>query len=157
MQSFLEGLFPFPHADLSSLFVRSRAKNKYFSTCKHLAHYIACVYAGFSSTTRIHQDLCQKMKINVGFPCHDKRSMILVLSYTGSILTRPFSSILKAINGPILSYGKRRKNSTLRAKLLWRNYLLHIESASLCPLSLNIVFIPQSLPLLIENPIVSLL
>jgi hypothetical protein len=63
---------------------------------------------------------------------------------------------LKAINGPIPSYGKRRKNSTLRAKLLWRNYLLHIESASLCPLSLNTVFIPQALPLLIENFIVSL-
>jgi hypothetical protein len=64
---------------------------------------------------------------------------------------------LKAINGPISSYGKRRKNSTLREKLLWRNYLLHIESASLCPLSLNTVFNPQALPLLIENLIVSLL
>jgi hypothetical protein len=52
---------------------------------------------------------------------------------------------------------KRRKNSTLRAKLLWRNYLLHIESTSLFPLSLNIVFIPQVLPLLMENLIVSLL
>jgi hypothetical protein len=52
---------------------------------------------------------------------------------------------------------KRRKNSTLRENLLWRNYLLHIESASLCPLSVNTVFIPQALPLLIENLIVSLL
>jgi hypothetical protein len=52
---------------------------------------------------------------------------------------------------------KRRKNSILREKLLWRNYLLHIESASLYPLSLNIVFIPQILPLLIEKFIVSLL
>jgi hypothetical protein len=43
---------------------------------------------------------------------------------------------------------KMRKNSTLRAKLLWRNHLLHIESASLCPLSLNIVFNPQALPLI---------
>jgi hypothetical protein len=157
MQSCTEGLIPFPYADLSSLFIKSRAKNKYFSTCTHLAHYTTCVYAGCSTTTRVHQDLCQKMKINVGFPCHDRRSMILGLPYTGNILTRPFSSILKAINGPIPSYGKRRKNSTLRAKLLWRNYLLHIESASLCPLSLNTVFIPQALPLLIENLIVSLL
>jgi hypothetical protein len=52
---------------------------------------------------------------------------------------------------------KRRNNSTLRAKLLWRNYSLHIESASLCHLILNIVFIPQNLPLLIWNFIVSLL
>jgi hypothetical protein len=52
---------------------------------------------------------------------------------------------------------KRRKNSTLREKLLWRNYLLHIECASLCPLSMNKVFIPQDLPLLIGNLISSLL
>jgi hypothetical protein len=157
MQSCPEGLFPFPHADLSSLFVRSRAKNKYFSTCTHLAHYTTCVYIGCSTTAHVHRDLCQKIKINVGFPCHNRRSMILGLPYTGNILNRPFSSILKAINGPILSYGKKRKNSTLREKLLWRNYLLHIESASLCPLSLNTVFNPQALPLLIENLIVSLL
>jgi hypothetical protein len=52
---------------------------------------------------------------------------------------------------------KRRNNSTLRAKLLSRNYLLHIEFASLCPLSLNTVFNPQALPLLIYNLIFSLL
>jgi hypothetical protein len=83
--------------------------------------------------------------------------MILGLPYTGNILTRPFSSIFKAINGPIPSYGKERMNSTLREKLLWRNYLLHIQSASICPLSLNTMFIPQYLPLLMENLIVSLL
>jgi hypothetical protein len=99
----------------------------------------------------------RKSKLNVGFPCHDRRSLILGLPYTGNVPTRPFSCILKAIKKPILSYGKEEKNSTLRAKLLWRNYLLHIESASLCPLSLNTVFIPQDLPLLMENLIVSLI
>jgi hypothetical protein len=44
-----------------------------------------------------------------------------------------------------------RKNSNLRETLLWRNYSLHIEFASLCPLSLNKVFNPQAPPLLIEN------
>jgi hypothetical protein len=83
--------------------------------------------------------------------------MILGLPYTRNVPTQPFTSIMKAINGPIPSYGKRRKNSTLREKLLWRNYLLHIEFASLFPLSLNTVFNPQALPLLIENLIVSLL
>jgi hypothetical protein len=97
------------------------------------------------------------MKLNAGFPCHDRRSLILGLPYTGNVSPQPFSSILKAIKRPIPSYGKRRKNSTLRAKLLWRNYLLHIESASLCPLSLNTMFNPQDLPLLIENLIVYLL
>jgi hypothetical protein len=157
MQSCPEGLFPFPHANLSSLFIKSRAKNKYFSTCTHLSYYTTCVYADCSTTTHVHWDLCQKMKINVKFPCHDRRSMILGLPYTGNVPTRSFSSILKAINGLIPSYGKRGKNSTLRAKLLWRNYLLHNESASLCLLSLNRVFNPQALPLLIENLIVSLL
>jgi hypothetical protein len=137
MQSCPEGLFPFPHTDLSSLLVKPRAKNTYFPTCTHLAYYTTCAYAGCPTTACVHRYLCQKMKINVGFPCHDRRSMILGLPYTGNVLTRSFSSILKAINGPIPSYGKKRKNSTLREKLLWRNYLLHIESASLCPLSLN--------------------
>jgi hypothetical protein len=97
------------------------------------------------------------MKINIGFPFHDRRSMILGLPYTGNVLICPFSSILKAINEPILSNGKRRKNLTLKEKLLWRNYLLHIEFSSLCPLSLKTMFIPQALPLLIENLIASLL
>jgi hypothetical protein len=50
-----------------------------------------------------------------------------------------------------------KENSNLREKLLWRNYLLHIESTSLCPLSLNTMFNPQALPLLMENLIVSLI
>jgi hypothetical protein len=45
---------------------------------------------------------------------------------------------------------RRRKNSTLRAKLLWINYSLHIESASLCPLSLNTMFSSQALPLFLR-------
>jgi hypothetical protein len=106
MQSFIKGLFPFPYADLSSLFLKSRAKNTYFSTCMHLAYYTTCIYIGCTTKTHVHQDLCQKMKINVGFPCHNRRSKILGLPYTGNILNWPFSSILKAINGPILSYGK---------------------------------------------------
>ena len=40
---------------------------------------------------------------------------------------------------------KEEKNSTLREKLLWRNYSLHIESASLCPFnSEHIVHPPRS-------------
>jgi hypothetical protein len=52
---------------------------------------------------------------------------------------------LKAINEPNPSYGKEEKNSTLRAKLIWRNYSLYIESASLCPFkSEHIVHPPSS-------------
>jgi hypothetical protein len=43
--------------------------------------------------------------------------MILGLPYTGNVLTRPFSSILKAINGPILSYGKEEKEFNFERKV----------------------------------------
>ena len=124
MQYCTEGLFPFPYADLSSLFVNPRAKNTYVSTCMHLAYYTVCVYTGCSITACAHWDLCPKMKINVGFPCHDRRSMILGLPYTGNVLNHPFSCILKAIRAQFQAMEKRIKHSTLRAKLLWRNYFI---------------------------------
>jgi hypothetical protein len=117
MQSCTEGLFPFPYAHLSSMFVKSKSKNTYFFTCTHLAYYTACVYASCSTIACVHRDLCQKMKINVGFPCHNRISMILGLPYTRNVLTHPFNSILKAINGPILSYGKRRKEFNFESKV----------------------------------------
>jgi hypothetical protein len=52
---------------------------------------------------------------------------------------------------------KEGENSTLRPKLHWRNYLLHTEFESLCPLSLNTVSNPQTLHLLMDKIIVSLL
>jgi hypothetical protein len=157
MQSCREGLIPFPYADLSSLLLKSRDKNTNFSTCTHLAHYTTSVYAGCSTTTRVHRDLCQKIKIK----CRVSMSRQEISDPWPSIYWKRSDSALqlhfegyKEANSELW---KRRKNSTLRAKLLWRNYLLHIESASLCPLSLNTVFNPQALPLLMENLIVSLI
>jgi hypothetical protein len=63
----------------------------------------------------------KKYKNEVGFPCHDMRSLILGLPYTGNIPTWPFGCILKAIKAQFRAMERRRKNSTLRAKLLWRN------------------------------------
>jgi hypothetical protein len=63
MQSYREGLIPFPHADLLSLIDKSRDKKKYFSTCTHLARYTTSIYAGCSTTTYVHRDLFQKIKI----------------------------------------------------------------------------------------------
>jgi hypothetical protein len=40
---------------------------------------------------------------------------------------------LEGYKWPYPSNGKEEKNLTSRTKLLWRNYSLHIESASLCP------------------------
>ena len=51
---------------------------------------------------------------------------------------------LKATNGPNLSYGKEENNSNYREKLLWRNYSLHIESASLCPFKSEHIVQPPS-------------
>jgi hypothetical protein len=49
------------------------------------------------------------MKLNVGFPCHNKRYLILGLPYTRNVLNHPFNSIFKAIKRPIPSYGKEEK------------------------------------------------
>jgi hypothetical protein len=83
--------------------------------------------------------------------------MILGLPYTGNVLTRTFSYILKAIKKRILSYGKRKREFNFESKVTLEKLLLRIEYASLCPLSLNTVFSPQALPLLMENLFVSLI
>jgi hypothetical protein len=85
--------FHFPMQTFHSFLQNPRAKRYIFSTCTHLAYYTTCVYVGCTTTACVHQDLCPKMKNGVGFPCHDKRSMILGLPHTGKFLTRPFSSI----------------------------------------------------------------
>jgi hypothetical protein len=63
----------------------------------------------------------------------------------------------KDINGPILSYGKEEKEFNFERKVTLEELFTHIESASLYPLSLNTLFNPQTLPLLSENSIVSLI
>jgi hypothetical protein len=117
MQSYREGFTPFPYANLLSPIDETKDNNKYFSTCTHLASYTTSVYIGCSTTSHVHPDLCQKMKISVRFPCHDRRSIILCLPYTGNVQTRPFSSILKSINGSILSYGKGEKEFNFERKV----------------------------------------
>jgi hypothetical protein len=52
---------------------------------------------------------------------------------------------------------KGSKEFNFERKVTLDKLFFHIESISLCPLSLNTLFIPQALPLLMENPIVSLL
>ena len=52
---------------------------------------------------------------------------------------------------------EKEKEFNFERKVTLEKLLLHIESASLCPLSLNTMFSPQYLPLLMENLIVSLI
>ena len=157
MKSCTEGLFPFPYADLSSLFIESRAKNTYFSTYTRPIYYTTCVYVGCSTIARVHRDLCQKIQ---------KRIRV---SMSRQEISDPWPSIywkrsesalqlhFEGYKESNFKLQKRRENSTFRAMLLWRNYYFIIESASLCPLSLNTLFNPQYLPLLMENLFVSLL
>jgi hypothetical protein len=51
----------------------------------------------------------------------------------------------------ISSYGKEEKAFNFERKVTLEK-LLHIESASLCPSSLNTVFNPQALSLLLRGP-----
>jgi hypothetical protein len=127
-------------------------KNIHFSTYTLPNCYARCVYACCSITTRVYRDLCQKIQNEVGFPCHDKRSLILGLPYTGNVLTRPFSCILEAIRAQFRTMEKKEKAFNFESKVTLEK-LLHIESASLCPSSLNTVFNPQALPLLLRGPL----
>jgi hypothetical protein len=71
--SFIEGLFPFPYADISTpFFGKSRAKIIYFSTYKLPNFFARCVYACCSTISHVYRDLCQKIQNEVGFPCHNK-------------------------------------------------------------------------------------
>jgi hypothetical protein len=51
----------------------------------------------------------------------------------------------------IMSYGKEEKEFNFEIKFTLEK-LIHIESASLCPSSLNTVFSPQALFLLLGEP-----
>jgi hypothetical protein len=122
MQSSREGLIPFPYVDLLSLIDESRDKNKYFSTCMHIASYTTSVHAGYSTIACIHQDLCQKNKIK----CR--------VSMSRQEISDPWPSIYWKHSDLALQFHfegykesnyelwKRRENLILRAKLLWRNY-----------------------------------
>jgi hypothetical protein len=50
--------------------------------------------------------------------------------------------------GPIQDVESEENNSTLRAKLLWRNYSLHIESSLLYPFKSEHIVQPPSSSLL---------
>jgi hypothetical protein len=89
-----------------------------FSTYMLPNCFARCAYTCCSTTARVYQDLCQKIQNEVRFPCHDNRSLIFGLPYTGNVLTRPFSCIMEAIREQFRAMEKRRKHSTLRAKLL---------------------------------------
>ena len=110
------------------------------------------VYMQVAPLHPMYIEICaRKYKNGVGFPCHDKRSLILGLPYTRNILNWPFSCILEAIREQFQTMEKKEKAFNFERKITLEK-LLHIESASLCPSSLNIVFNPQTLSLLSRGP-----
>jgi hypothetical protein len=89
---------------------------------------LSAIQQAYTEAAPVHltyiEIFARKYKIGFGFPYHDKRSLILGLPYTGNVLTRHFSFILKAIRAQFSATEKRRKHSTLREMLLWRNYFI---------------------------------
>ena len=83
----------------------------------------------------------KKYKNEFGFPCHNRRSLILGLPYTGNIPTQPFSCIMEAIRAQFQTMEKEEKAFNFEIKVTLEK-LLHIDSASICPSSLNTVFNP---------------
>ena len=117
----------------------------------HLAPYTASVYAGCSTTARIHQDLCQKIQ---------KQSQVSISRqeifdpWPSIYLKRSKSALQSHFEGyksTISSYGKEEKAFNFESKVTLEK-LIHIEFASLCPSSLNTLFSPQALSLLSRGP-----
>ena len=67
----------------------------------------------------------RKYKNEVGFPCHDRRSLILGLPYTGNVPTRPFNCILKAIRTKFRAMEKKEKTFNFESKVTLDKLLLH--------------------------------
>jgi hypothetical protein len=98
-----------PPYRLTFLIDKSKDKNNSFPLVRTLK-YIQQVYTLATPIQPTYIRICaRKSKLNVRFPCHDRRSLIFGLPYTGNVLNRPFSCILKAINKPIPSYGKEER------------------------------------------------
>jgi hypothetical protein len=133
------------------LFDKSKSKNIYFSTYMLPNYFARCVYICCSTTSRVYRDLCQKIQNEVRFPCHDKRSLIFGLPYIGNIPNHPFSCIMEAIRAQFRAMENEEKEFNFGRKFTVEK-LLHIESASLCPSSLNTVFSAQALSLLLRGP-----
>jgi hypothetical protein len=95
--SFTKGLFPFTYADLSSLLMNPEPKIHIFPHICSLS-VMQDAYTLVAPLQLVYIRICaRKYKNEVGFPCHDRRSMIFGLPYTRNILTRPFNCILEAI------------------------------------------------------------
>jgi hypothetical protein len=104
-----------------------------------------------STTAHVHRDLCQKIQ---------KWSWV---SMSRQEISDPWPSIywkhsdsalqlhFEGYKSTISSYGKEEKAFNFESKVTLEK-LLHIESASLCPSSLNTVFNPQALSLLLREP-----
>jgi hypothetical protein len=83
-------------------------RQKYnFFPLVHILHPTQQAYMQAAPLQPAYIEICaRKSKLNVGFPCHDKISLILGLPYNGNVPNRPLSFIFKSIKKPISSCGK---------------------------------------------------
>ena len=111
-------------------FYESRAKNTHFSTYTRHISYTSSVYAGCSTTTRVHRDLCQKIQkwSWVSMSRQEIYDPWLSTYWKHSESTLQFH--LKAINGPIPRYEKEEKEFNFERKVtlqkLFTSYWVYI-------------------------------
>jgi hypothetical protein len=123
-RSMILGL-PYTRNILNQPFLMNLELKIYIFPHIHALSAMQQVYMQVAPLQPMYIGICaKKYKTGVGFPCHDKRSMILGLPYTRNIMNQPFNCILKAIRAQFRAMEKKRKHSTLREKLLWRNYFI---------------------------------
>jgi hypothetical protein len=68
--------------------------------------YERCVYAGCSTTTRVHWYLCHKIQNEIEFPCHDKKISDPWPSTYGKHSESALHLHYEGYKRTILSYGK---------------------------------------------------
>ena len=117
MQSYIEGLFPFPYVDLKSLFANLRAKNIIFPHIRALP-ILQHVYTQVSPLQPVYIGNVPKIEkwCRVYMSRHEINDPWPSIYWKHSESALQFH--LKAINGPNPIYGKEEKNSTFREKLL---------------------------------------
>jgi hypothetical protein len=116
MQSFTKGIFPFPYAELKSLFANPRAKNMIFphirtqTILQHAYTEVAPLQPAYIGKVHKIKKWCR-----VSMSRHEINDPLPSIYWKHSESSLQFH--LKAINGPNLSYGKEEKEFNFESKV----------------------------------------
>jgi hypothetical protein len=112
--SCIEGLFPFPYADLSTPFLINPEPKLYIFP--HIC-YLTALQDAYTLDAPLHLayiGICAiKYKMGSGFPCHDRISLIFGLPYTRNSSDSALQLHSGGYKSIISSYGKRGKRIQL--------------------------------------------